>query len=102
MTRGRRKSVASALAEVLGRHRETGDAAIAAAFVEACGQRLSRSASFRGVMRDGRLLVLVSDQAWADQIEALAGVICARINARLGRNAARGLEIRIGSPGSLP
>jgi hypothetical protein len=102
MRRGRRKSVASALAEVLGRHRETGEAAIAAAFVEACGQRLSRSASFRGVMRDGRLLVLVSDRAWADQLEALAGELCARINARLGRTAARGLDIRIGSPGSLP
>ena len=96
--RGRRKSVASALAEVLGRHRETGESAVAAAFVEACGQRLSRSASFRGVMRDGRLLVLVTDQAWATQVEALAEEICARINSRLGRPAARGLDIRIGPP----
>lgn len=96
--RGRRKSVASALAEVLGRHRETGEAAVAAAFVEACGPRLSRSASFRGVMRDGRLLVLVVDQAWATQVEALAEEICSRINARLGRPAARGLDIRIGPP----
>jgi hypothetical protein len=100
--RGRRKSVASALAEVLGRHRETGDAAIAAAFVEACGQRLCRSASFRGVMRDGRLLVLVADPEWAVQVEALADEICARINARLGRTAARGLDIRIGPLGREP
>jgi Dna[CI] antecedent, DciA len=100
--RGRRKSVASVLAEVLGRHRETGEAAIAAAFVEACGQRLSRSASFRGVMRDGRLLVLVSDQEWASQVEALADEICARVNARLGRPAASGLDVRIGSPGRDP
>jgi len=94
--------VASALAEVLGRHRETGEAGIAAAFVEACGLRLARSASFRGVMRDGRLLVVVTDQAWADQLEALAGEICTRINARLGRTAAPGLDVRIGAPGSTP
>jgi predicted nucleic acid-binding Zn ribbon protein len=100
MQRGRGKSVASALAEVLGRHRETGEAAIAAAFVEACGQRLARSASFRGVMRDGRLLILVTDTAWAEQVAALADEICARINARLGRSAARGLDIRVGPSGS--
>jgi hypothetical protein len=100
--RGKRKSVASALAEALGRHRETGEAAIAAAFVEACGPRLARSASFRGVMRDGRLLVLVSDPEWAAQVELLAGEICARVNARLGRTAARGLDIRIGPTGRNP
>ena len=94
--------MASALAEVLGSHRETGEAAIAAAFVEACGQRLSRSASFRGVMRDGRLLVLATDHEWARQLEALSGELCARINARLGRTAARGLDIRVGSSGSPP
>jgi hypothetical protein len=102
MIRGRRKSVATALAEVLGRHRETGEAAIAAAFVEACGQRLSRSASFRGVMQDGRLLVVVVDQEWASQFEALADRICAMINARLGRVAAPGLDVRIGSTGRDP
>jgi predicted nucleic acid-binding Zn ribbon protein len=102
MMRGRRKSVATALAEVLGRHRETGEAAIAAAFVEACGPRLSRSASFRGVMRDGRLLVLATDEAWAGQVRAHADELCARINARLGRVAARGLDVRVGAPGSPP
>ncbi len=91
--------MATALAEVLGRHRETGEAAIAAAFVEACGRRLSRSASFRGVMRDGRLLVVVTDAAWAAQVEALSGELCARVNARLGRVAAPGLDIRVGSTG---
>jgi hypothetical protein len=100
--RGKRKSVASALAEALGRHRETGEAAIAAAFVEACGPRLARSASFRGVMRDGRLLVLVSEPEWAAQVELLAGEICARVNARLGRTAARGLDIRTGPIGRNP
>jgi hypothetical protein len=100
MKRGRRKSIATALAEVLGRHRETGEAAIAAAFVEACGPRLSRSASFRGVMRDGRLLVVVTDHVWGSQVEALADQLCERVNARLGRMAARGLDIRIGPGGS--
>jgi len=97
--RGKRKSVASALAEVLGRHRETGEAAIAAAFVEACGPQLARSVSFRGVMRDGRLLILVASPEWAVQVEALASELCARVNARLGRTAARGLDIRIGPTG---
>ena len=96
MMRGRRKSVASALAEVLGRHRETGDAAVAAAFAEACGSQLIRVASFRGVMRDGRLLILVTEPEWAAQVEALSGEICTRINARLGRVAARGLDVRVG------
>jgi hypothetical protein len=75
---------------------------VAAAFVEACGPWLSRSASFRGVMRDGRLLVLVTDQAWASQLEALGDEICSRINARLGRLAARGLDVRIGPAGGAP
>jgi hypothetical protein len=97
MMRGRRKSVASALAEVLGRHRETGDAAVAAAFAEACGTHLMRTASFRGVMRDGRLLVLVTEPEWATQLETLSGQICDRINARLGRVAARGLDVRVGT-----
>jgi hypothetical protein len=97
MMRGRRKSVASALAEVLGRHRETGDAAIAAAFAEACGSQLIRVASFRGVMRDGRLLILVSEPEWAAQVTALSDQLCARINARLGRTAAPGLDVRVGT-----
>ena len=97
MMRGRRKSVASALAEVLGRHRETGDAAIAAAFAEACGSQLMRTASFRGVMRDGRLLILVTEPEWATEVVALSDEICARINARLGRTAARGLDVRVGA-----
>jgi Dna[CI] antecedent, DciA len=53
-------------------------------------------------MRDGRLLVLVSDQEWASQVEALADEICARVNVRLGRPAAPGLDIRIGWPGRSP
>jgi hypothetical protein len=102
MKRGRRKSVATALAEVLGKHRETGDAAIAAAFAEACGPQLIRVASFRGVMRDGRLLVLATGPEWAAQLSALGDEICGRINARLGRTAARGLDVRVGELGRGP
>jgi hypothetical protein len=102
MKRGRRKSVASALAEVLGRHRETGDAAIAAAFAEACGPQLIRVASFRGVMRDGRLLVLATGPEWAAELVALGDQLCARINSRLGRTAARGLDVRVGDLGRDP
>jgi hypothetical protein len=95
--RGHRRTVASVLAEVLAGHRETGNAAIAAALAEACGPYLAREVSFRGVMRDGRLLVLVRDAAWAAQVEGLAAQLCERVNARLGRAAARGLDVRVGS-----
>ena len=56
-----------------------------------------RTVSFRGVMRDGRLLVLVTEPEWGTQLEALSGEICARVNARLGRVAAHGLDVRVGA-----
>jgi hypothetical protein len=46
-------------------------------------------------LKDGRLLVLVRTQAWASQVEALAPVLCERLNARLGRTVAVGLEVRV-------
>jgi predicted nucleic acid-binding Zn ribbon protein len=97
--RGQRKSVASALAQALARHRETGEAAIAAAFAEACGPRLAAAGSFRGVMRDGRLMVLVAQRDWATQFELHAAEICGRVNARLGRQAAAGLHVVVGEVG---
>lgn len=93
--RGRRRTIASVLAETLATRRGAEPAALAAAFAEACGPRLAREASCRGVLADGRLLVLVRTSAWATQIEALAPVLCARVNERLGRQGARGLEVRI-------
>ncbi len=95
--RGKRRTVASVLAETLSGRRGADAAAVAAALAEACGPRLAREVSCRGVLRDGRLLVLVSDQAWADQLRALEREVCARVNARLGRDAARGLELRVGA-----
>lgn len=93
--RGRRRTLASVLAESLAARGSGEPAAIAAAFAEACGPRLAREASCRGVMRDGRLLVLVRTRAWAAQVETLAPTLCSRVNSRLGRAAAVGLDVRI-------
>lgn len=97
--RGKRRTVASVLAETLAARQGAGGAAVAAALAEACGPRLAREVSCRGVLRDGRLLVLVADEGWAQQLRALEPELCARVNARLGRTAAQGLEIRVGEPG---
>ncbi|HEY6004003.1 MAG TPA: DciA family protein, partial [Anaeromyxobacter sp.] len=70
--RGRRRTLASILAESLAARGAGQPAAIAAAFAEACGPRLAREASCRGLTRDGRLLVLVRSPAWAAQVESLA------------------------------
>jgi hypothetical protein len=95
--RGRRRTLASVLAESLASRGADEPAAVAVAFAEACGPRLAREASCRGVMRDGRLLVLVRTPAWAAQIETLAPVLCARVNERLGRPSAAGLDVRVAS-----
>lgn len=96
--RGRRRTLASALADALAQHPQAEAALLAAAFAEACGPRLAREASMRGLLRDGRLLVLVASPEWATQLAALEAALCARVNARLGRTVARGLEVRI-APG---
>jgi len=83
------------LAQALAPRKEAEGAALSAAFAEACGPRLAREASLRGPLKDGRLLVLVRTQAWASQVEALAPVLCERLNARLGRTVAVGLEVRV-------
>jgi chorismate-pyruvate lyase len=83
------------LAQALGPRRGAEGAALAAAFAEACGPRLAREVSLRGPLRDGRLLVLARTAAWAAQVEALAPELCERVNARLGRAVAAGLEVRV-------
>jgi ABC-type amino acid transport substrate-binding protein len=93
--RGRRRTVASVLAETLARRSESRTAALAAALAEACGPRLARETSFRGVTRDGLLLVLVRTEAWADQIRALEPELCRAVNARLRQQVAVGLDVRI-------
>jgi len=39
--------------------------------------------------------VLARSQAWADQLAAAAPLLCERVNARLRRRVAEGLEIRL-------
>lgn len=70
-------------------------AALAVAFAEACGPRLAREVSMRGVLRDGRLLVLARSDEWAAQLVAAETLLCERVNVRLGRVVARGLEVRV-------
>jgi hypothetical protein len=93
--RGRRRTVAAALAEALAARPGALAAALAAAFADACGPRLAREVSMRGQLRDGRLLVLVRTAEWATQVAALERAICERVNARFGREVASGLEIRV-------
>lgn len=98
--RGRRRTLAAVLAETLGARARDGrgaalETAISTAFAEACGPRLAREASFRGVMLDGRLLVVVRSDAWATQVKAVAPDLCARVNARLGRRVADDLDVRV-------
>jgi Dna[CI] antecedent, DciA len=94
--RGRRRTVAAALAETLARHPGAEAAALAAAFAEACGPRLARELSARGIRRDGRLLVLARSAEWAAQVEVHAALLRERVNARLGREAISGIEVRVG------
>ncbi len=93
--RGRRQTLASVLARTLPKHDQALGAALTAAFAEACGPRLAREASLRGELKDGRLLVLVRTAPWAAQVEALAPELCERVNARVGRPVATGLEVRV-------
>lgn len=94
--RGRGRPISSVLTDALiGRH-EARLPAVAAAFSEACGWPLAREVSCRAVTRDGRLIVVASSRGWANQVEALQRAICAKVNVRLGRDVAMGLEIRVG------
>lgn len=97
--RGRRRTLASTLADVLARVPAAQAVALPAAFAEACGPRLAGEASCRGVTRDGRLLVVVRTQAWAAQVTALAPTLCELVNARLGRTVAHGLDVHLAAGG---
>jgi hypothetical protein len=93
--RGRRRSIAAALADVLAPRPEARTAALAAAFADACGPRIAQETSFRGVLADGALLILVRTPAWAEQLAALDPQIRARIEARFGPGSAPALHIRV-------
>ena len=94
--RGRGLPFASVLTDALADRREARLAAVAAAFTEACGWPLAREVSLRAVARDGRLLAVASTRGWAEQIVRLAPALCARVNARLGRTVASGIDVRVG------
>jgi hypothetical protein len=93
--RGRRRTLASALSDALAGVPGAEAVTLRSAFAEACGPRLAREASVRGVTRDGRLLVVVRTEAWAAQVKALAPALCDRVNARLGRSVAHGLDVHL-------
>jgi hypothetical protein len=93
--RGRRRTLATTLSDALSRIPGAEPVALRAAFAEACGPRLAREASLRGVTREGRLLVVVRTQAWATQVTALTPVLCDRVNARIGRTIARGIDVHV-------
>jgi predicted NAD/FAD-dependent oxidoreductase len=93
--RGKRRTLASVVAESLARRSEARRPAAAAAFAEACGWPLSREVTVRGLGPDGHLWVVASTPEWAREIEALAPDIVARLNARLGRTAVTALDVRV-------
>jgi hypothetical protein len=93
--RGRRRTLATTLSDALQGVPGAEAMALRSAFAEACGPRLAREASVRGVTRDRRLLVVVRTQDWAAQVTALAPVLCERVNARLGRVVAHGLDVHV-------
>jgi hypothetical protein len=94
--RGRGRPISSVLVDTLRGRSDARPAALAAAFAEACGWPLSREVALRASTRDGRLMVVARTRPWADQMEALAPRIIERVNARLGRAAASGIEVRVG------
>jgi len=93
--RGRRRTLASVLAESLAHRPGAGRAAAAAAFAEACGWPLSREATVRGLGPDGHLWVLATTADWARELESHATAIVDRVNARLGRPAVTALDVRV-------
>ena len=97
--RGRRRTIAAALGDALSARPGADPVRLAAAFAEACGPRLAREVSFRGSTRDGRLLVLARTEAWAEQVRHLEAELCRSVNARLGRSAASGLDVRVAADG---
>jgi hypothetical protein len=93
--RGRRRTLASTLGDALRGVAGAEPVALRAAFAEACGPRLAQEVSVRGVTRQGNLLVVVRTPAWAAQVTALAPVLCDRVNARMGRVVAHGLDVHV-------
>ena len=93
--RGRRRTIASTLGDALRGFPGAERTVLGAAFAEACGPRLAREASVRGVTREGHLLVVVRSSAWAEQVRSIAPVLCERVNERLRRTVATGMDVHL-------
>lgn len=93
--RGRRRTLASALADALQPIPAARQAILAASFAAACGPRLARETSVRGMTQGGRLIVVVTTAAWAAQVRAAAPILCARINDRLGHGTLTGIDVHV-------
>lgn len=94
-SRGRRRTIASVVAESLSRRDGARRPAAAAAFAEACGWPLSRELTVRGLGQDGHLWVVASTPEWARQAELLAPELLSRVNERLGYAAVKALDVRV-------
>jgi hypothetical protein len=55
--------------------------------------------ALRALTRDGCLVVVATTRAWADQVEALAGPLLSRVNARMRRPVGTRIEVRVGPLG---
>jgi hypothetical protein len=96
--RGRRRTLATTLADALAGVRGAEAITLRAAFAEACGPRLAREASLRGLTRDDHLLVVVRTAEWAAQVREIAPILCERVNARMRRPVAQGLDVHVAAP----
>lgn len=94
--RGRGRRISTVLADALERRAGSRPAVLAAAFAEACGHPLCREASLKAVTRDGVLIAVARTPQWAAQLESLGSILCERVNARVGHEVAKTLQVRVG------
>lgn len=95
--RGRRRHVSSVLADALAARGRAQAPSLTTAFSEAVGQRLSQELSVRGLLRDGRLLVVARTPDWAAQVVTLETEILGKLRARLGAACPSGLSVHVGA-----
>jgi len=94
--RGKGRQIATVLADALRERPVAGAAAVAAAYAEACGWPLARDTALRALTREGTLIVVARTKGWADQVKALTPTLLRRVNERLGRTVACGIDVRVG------
>jgi hypothetical protein len=97
--RGRGRHLSNVIGDALPGRSAADGARLAAAVAEVLGPRLAREASTRGLTADGRILVVARSAEWAEQLRAVSAAVVERVNVRLGRVVATGLEVRVSGPG---